>query len=122
MKLLLLFVLLLGSVVPAYAQRDKMGWPDYTLLAVATGFIILDWGQTLEIARYPLKYQETNPLLGKHPSVGRVNTMLALGLVLNLGVSRLHNKHLRRTVWAGVTGAEGQAVMSNFNLGIRVKF
>lgn len=122
MRRLLLAASLVALPSVGLAQRDRMAWPDYVLGGASSALIAVDWLQTLDIARQPWRFTETNPLLGKHPSVGRVNTMIGLGLAANLAVSRLHNRHFRRIVWAVILGAELKAVSGNIVSGVRMRF
>jgi hypothetical protein len=61
-----------------------------TLLAIVA--TILDWLQTVSIARDPRHYYELNPILGRHPSERRINIYFSiccstfLALVLTLGM------------------------------------
>jgi len=50
----------------------------------STALILADWSQTLQIIREPHTRHEGNPLLGRHPSEGRVNTMVGLAVTANL--------------------------------------
>jgi hypothetical protein len=42
-------------------------------IAFAVGSLVVDWLQTLCIAREPDRFYEVNVLLGKHPSAARVS-------------------------------------------------
>jgi hypothetical protein len=55
---------------------------DKTLLVASTATNVVDWGQTRTIAMNPDQWRERNPLLGDHPSVGRVNTYFISRLIL----------------------------------------
>lgn len=83
---------------------------------------IIDWGQTRHIAKNPELFHENNPILGKHPSVGKVNTFLALTLAGHVAVARLLPKKARRVwqvVWIGV---EASCVAHNASIGIKIDF
>jgi hypothetical protein len=69
----ILIALLFSLCLPALADDS---WPveDKALLVASTAFLIADWGQTRTIAKKPHLVHEKNPILGRHPSVGRVNT------------------------------------------------
>ena len=71
---------------------------DYGPAVGSTALILADWSQTLTIARDPC-YCEGNPLLGRHPSVGRVNTYFGLVTVANLAALALPKTP--RRVWYG---------------------
>lgn len=48
------------------------------LTAVLVVLLVIDWQQTLRIARDPARWQEMNPFLGPHPSVRKVHAWFAL--------------------------------------------
>lgn len=45
----------------------------YVLGAFLLVVLVIDWRQTLTIAKNPDKWFEMNPILGKHPSVQKVH-------------------------------------------------
>lgn len=49
---------------------------------------VVDWGQTRYVARRP-ELHEINPLIGKHPSIGRVNNYFAISIPANIAFSAL---------------------------------
>lgn len=53
-------------------------------LAFVVGMLIVDWLQTLSIAREPDRFYEVNIVLGKHPSVARVSWYFAICIALLL--------------------------------------
>lgn len=103
------------------------GW-DKTNTALEIGYqtaALVDWGQTLNFnANHPLgpKEHEMNPILGKHPSRGDINTYFALtGAAHVLGSALLHEPY--RMIFQGVSlGIEADAAFKNYKLGIGVKF
>jgi len=74
----------------------------------STALILADWSQTLQIIREPHTRHEGNPLLGRHPSEGRVNTMVGLAVTANLAAF-LVPKRPRRIWYAAVILIEGAA-------------
>ena len=120
MKVLLLSICIIFlnfSVVNAeWTATDTAFQLAYTTLHV------VDWGQTLDIAKNPDKWHETNPILGKHPSIGRVNTYFITTLIGHTFISYILPKNYRRIwqcVWIGI---EGGYVAHNYHMGIRVNF
>ena len=76
----------------------------------------------MDIARQPGRYHEINPLMGKHPSVGRVNVYMGLSAAVHLAVSWALPKDYRG-YWQWVTiGVTGGLVGNNFNIGLKVRF
>jgi hypothetical protein len=82
-----------------------------------------DWAQTRTIAKNPDLYHETNPLLGQHPSVGKVNNyFLATGLAHALLADKLP-PNLAKLFQYGTIGLEtGVAGKNRFKLGIGMSF
>lgn len=74
MKKSILFLVLI-----ALTSFDVKAWDWQTTSNV---LIIADWGQTLDISARD-DYFETNPILGKYPSRGEVNTYFLTCLILN---------------------------------------
>jgi len=91
---------------------------DHVLLGSSSVLIAVDWLQTIDIARRGLP--ETNGVLGRHPSVGRVNTLVGLGLVTNVVVVKVPHRTIRRLLWGGVLVMESIAVVTNGVRGVNL--
>ena len=115
----LALVVLLG--LPNLAAGQQRTALDWGLAVGSTALIVADWSQSLRIARNPGRWGEFNPLLGLHPSEGRVNTVLALAVVSN-GAALLLPKRPRRIWYAAVTALEVFAVTRNLLGGISIGF
>lgn len=76
-------------------------WLAGLLWALAVAATIADWLQTLTIAKHPDLFTEFNPILGKHPSVARVNIYFASFIILfsALFVLMLAEKMLFMPMW-----------------------
>jgi hypothetical protein len=120
-----LFLLAGQSRADEWTGKDTAWEATYLLLHVA------DWGQTLYIARHPDQYYEVNPILGKHPSRGRVNTYFALtGLVHVAGAVLLPTKfelfnvkfNPRRAWQFSGIYVEAFVVQHNYRVGIKFYF
>ncbi len=86
-----------------------------TLLAV-------DWAQTREIAAHPERYDEHNPILGQHPSSGRVDAYMIAAGALHFGIANLLSGDWRSAwQWGGIV-IEAGAIGSNYLIGIGVPF
>lgn len=99
------------------ARADEPG-----VLAAAVTLHVLDWGQTRWIAKNPDRAWETNVLLGRHPSVGRVNNyFLATGVSLVAAHYLLPPEYAKwgTLVWFAVGGV---SVARNAALGIHLDF
>ena len=83
---------------------------------------VVDWGQTLDIADNPNEYQEVNPLMGKHPSRGKVNIYMASSALLHPLVTYLI-PHKWRWYWIGGTiVTSGACVINNNSIGLKMNF
>jgi len=104
--------------------------------------LLLDWGQTRTIAMERTqgytwsnpdgsggtiyggkpKYTEINPILGDHPSVGRVNRYFAASLVINNAVYFLLPEKWRNYYALGVGTIEAGFVLHNNFAGVRISW
>lgn len=104
------------------AQGADWDAADKVLLATALGSLGADWAQTRYIARNPVQFHETNPLLGSHPSVGKVNGYFALAAVGTVGISLALPPTYRKVFLGGVTLLEMSVVIRNNSIGIGMSF
>ena len=118
----ILAFLLIPQAIPASEWFTPLTNKEVAAQAVFTGLTLLDWNQTLQIARHPEEYSETNPVLGEHPSVGKVNTLMSLGIVSHAFVTWAIPKEYRpywQYIWIGI---ETQSVHMNWQSGLRINF
>jgi hypothetical protein len=81
-----------------------------------------DWLQTREISRNPDRFYETNPVLGRHPSLSAVNAYFAAGLLAHTAVAMALPPPWRGP-WQYLTFAfEAGVVAHNASLGIGFGF
>lgn len=102
----------------AFAAED---WTTGDTIAqvVTMGLIAIDWRQSRQIARNPDRYAESNPVLGEHPSMGRVNTYFALFEIGHLWLARTVPHGVGRdAVQYAFGGAELVAVVGNHSVGL----
>ncbi len=59
---------------------------DMVLQGAWLGLHVVDFMQTHDIVRNPDKFHEQNPILGKHPSTGNVNTFFLASAVIHTGI------------------------------------
>lgn len=130
---------------------DQWSTADVAREVVYQAVAVRDWGETRTIAEsktrpcqwvnyyvggsstpsgqwqtcasgYSWRYHEINPLLGQHPSVGRVNTYFVLSSLAHIAVSNALPETWR-AAWQYVTiGVEAGVVARNDSLGIAVNF
>lgn len=114
-------ILLFPSPSHAWTKADTQRQLVYTALHV------IDWGQTRYIATHEHIYEtklvyETNPILGKRPSIQEVDIYFASTLVGHAVVSYLLPPKYRagwQMLWIGV---ELNQVSANYNIGVNVHF
>lgn len=87
-----------------------------------TALICVDWMQTQEIVKDPDHHREMNPILGGHPSMGKVNMMIGASIVLSYVVARWLPKRWRPWFQWGIIGIEAAAVYNNHRRGISISF
>ena len=80
--------------------------------------LILDWKQTLKIARNPLLYSETNKILGKHPSVAEVNRYFIAVIALQILAYKMLPSDYALAMAAVVAGVETWQVLENKKHGL----
>lgn len=119
--------LLLLILVPTVVHADEWTSTDTAMQITYTVLHVIDWGQTLDVSKHPIRAggvpaSETNPVLGKHPSVGAVNTYMASTLAGHAVASYLLPGKWR-TAWqvAGI-GIEAYVVGRNYSLGFHATF
>lgn len=112
-----IFALICGSVnAQSWTPEQK------TLGAMYMTAHVIDWGQTRAIAKNPQRWVEMNPLIGPHPSLGRVNTYFALAPVIGyFALDALPSEH-RTLALKVLTVMEITTVGRNHYIGIRVSF
>jgi len=102
-------------------QPAALEWQDHTLRFGSTILIAADWLTTIDGLRQGLP--EANPLLGRHPSLGRANVMIATGLLANAFlVPKIKDPRLRRGIWLIMVVIELHAVHNNRSQGLRFNF
>lgn len=115
-SLLLIFSCIDVSHADEWTTEDTYREVTYLALHMA------DWSQSLDIADNPGKWHEHNPVLGSHPSRGKVNTWFAVTGLLHPVVSYVIPRPYRE-IWQYITiGVEIGCVGSNFNAGIGFGF
>jgi len=113
------FLLLLMFASSAWAD-DWTREDTYRQIAITT-LQVVDWGQTRYIAKHP-EFHEVNPLIGSHPSIGRVNNYFAVSIPANWAISALFSRRYRET-WQYARGAaQLSLILYNRRIGIGMEF
>jgi hypothetical protein len=107
--------------VSAYAAPLDLPRFEYAFDAVW----FADMLTTLDIKEHP-NLQETNKMLGPHPSDAKVIGYFTAGAAVHAAVTHLLQEHAPAwtvPLWEAVTiGSEAATVRSNLALGLRFKF
>jgi len=93
------------------------------LYIITVLLLMIDWYQTVVIARHPYKWSEINIILGKHPKVPHVNLYFIISIIaFSLTTLTLVNNDLYSiaiVINAIVTTVEFICVVHNYKIGIR---
>jgi len=133
MKISFLILGLVFLITPARAEGESVGaryanmdwgwrpptWKEAAVLAPALGLLFVDVLQTVDIARHPGAFRETNPWLGPYPSVTRIWLIAGLGTAGAVTATwfALPPK-VRWIVPVGLASIETAAVIHNFQIGL----
>lgn len=116
------FVLVLLFLSCAGSARAQLSEEDLKRQLAYTGLLLADWAQTRYIATHPADYHETNPLLGKHPSLARTNNYFAASLAVNWGAVYAMPADWRPAWQYSFIAMEAFFVLRNRSLGIGFEF
>ena len=83
---------------------------------------VVDWAQTRYIAASNGRFYETNPVLGRYPSMRRVDTYFAASLLLGAVVLDALPTEYRDTALKAGLVLELLVVSNNARIGVGVKF
>jgi hypothetical protein len=122
MKKILIALLLVLCSMPTVQAFDTWTETDTKYQLTYAILHVMDWGQTLDIAKNPDTYYEKNLILGRHPSVKDVNNYFASSLVIHTVIAYMLPEEARR-VWQGIwIVMEGNSVSNNFGIGLQFNF
>lgn len=127
-----LFFIILSLIIPFNSfAGEKWSKTDIALETTWQILHVMDWRQTVQIARNPNQYWERNPLLGGHPSEQKVNLHFLVGTVLHPIVTEVLPSKYRlwgiewkpRIIWESISiGMSGTCILNNFSIGLGIKF
>lgn len=90
--------------------------------AALAAVTVVDWAQTRYIADNPDRFHETNPIMGRHPSIGRVDRYFATSILVGAVVlDALPSEYRDYALKAGLV-LEVLIVSNNARIGVGVKF
>lgn len=118
MRALALAILLIAWPVSARDWTgEELGWGA----AAAAAVRLADWAQTRNITRNPDRFREVNPIIGEHPSKGRVDGAFVIGSALLFGLAHYLPEYRKQILqWFVVLG--GGVVARNASIGVRMSF
>ena len=112
--------------VPATAQvfDSNAPWTDEQKVVAAGAGVLLaaDWLQTRQIAKHPDQFQEYNPILGEHPSQGKVNLYFLVATGGLLLIADFMPNEWRTTALYAVAAVQTLAVSNNLSHGISIRW
>ena len=128
------YILILFLLLPIPSHADVDWW-----MTVSNATLIVDWGQTLNIdekynetlsfcSQYTgdqpcVPVYETNPILGEHPSRGKINLYFAGWIAFNTYLNKEVLKGGWKSGWNGlVIGMELKVINENLQIGLRGNF
>ena len=116
----MIFMLLLWS----YQCRAGDEWDPASkyLAGSALAATLADWSQTRYIAKHPDQFYETNRVLGKHPTTGKVDAYFAGSIALSYFIADQLPSNYRKIFLGGITVVEISFVNHNKSLGIGWSF
>ena len=121
MKFLAVFLLIF--LFPSKTHSfDRWSDADKTREIVYLTLHAADWGQTLDISKNPTLHTEGNPILGEHPSVGRVNSYFVATALLHVGAVHVLPAAWRPAFQYFWIGVEAGVVHHNYKAGLRFNF
>jgi hypothetical protein len=99
------------------ARADEWTTADTVVESGCIALFVIDWGQTLD-----RRYQESNLLLGNHPSHAAVDGYFLAVIGIQFLVARLLPSPWRSVFQGATLGIEGRSVVNNWRLGARLSW
>lgn len=113
--------LLLAALLTPLAAQAEWTERERLLLGATIGVMAVDWGQTRMIAKKPeQEFFEYNPLLGKNPTVGEIDTYFAVAMLATWGTAHLLPNKYRSTFLGAMLLLETTIVIRNHEIGLRM--
>jgi len=116
-----LCALLLATPLVATAQSSHH-WnaSNVALASGATLEVLIDWSQTRQAMRQG--WAERNPILGSHPSDGKLMVYNILAIGGNLGIGAALPSRWRTVWFSTIAAVEAFTIAGNASLGLHVGF
>lgn len=120
-KVLIGLIFMWVTMTTVHARDPWTQGDTYREIAALT-LRAVDWQTTLDIAKNPDRYREANPILGDHPSVGRVNTFFIITTVIHPIISYYLPRDYRTAFQYISIGVSGTAATVNLWSGLKLQF
>jgi hypothetical protein len=110
--------------IPAFACAAEWTEADSVRESTYLALHLIDWGQTRNIVHRESEdyYEKVNPILGRHPSIGRVNTYMTVSAVTHVGIAYFLPRQWRDVFQYTTMGYKAGLVIGNDRIGLRVDF
>lgn len=115
-----LFIALALFSTSALALDDREAMIELGILSMFAA----DYAQTRQLVEHCNngRIKESNPILGKCPSQGKIGAYFFTAAVSHLIVAQILPKDELRLFWAATFGVEINALASNYSLGLNISF
>ncbi len=120
-RTILLTFIIICMTSPLHAA-DCWDKTDIGLGITATALLMADLGQTHCIADNPQQFRERNPIMGSHPSRGKVDAYFAGSAIGLLAVAHFLPLKWRKVWLTGWIILEAGTVIANQSIGIGIRF
>ena len=102
-------------------RKDEWTTKDNIYESTFAGLVAVDMLTTLDLKNHP-NLEETNVILGKHPSDIQVITWSIAGTILHYGIATLLSENARRAWQVGGIAMEVSCIGNNVSLGAHMAF
>ncbi|MBW1725995.1 MAG: hypothetical protein JRJ62_00155 [Deltaproteobacteria bacterium] len=111
-----------GMSIIKLDQLNKISRIVMEALILSTVLLVVDWGQTREIAVNP-RYREINVVLGENPSLDKVDLYFTTVIIGNAIISNsIKSKKYRNIYDYGVAFSELSFVVSNHSVDVKMNW
>jgi len=113
--------------VSCHAFADEWHTQDTILEATYLALHITDWAQTRYASRQTYQngnphYDEANPIIGTHPSYGKINAYFIVTGIGHVWLSSIMPERARSMFQYVTIGVELDSTIHNVQIGIHAKF
>lgn len=112
-------------LIPDFCEADEWSKADTAREAAYLILHVVDWGQTRNIVHRHQRgedYWEANPILGKYPSIKRVDSYMAFSMLAHIGIAYVLPRGWRESFQYTTAGLKTGLIINNNSIGLRVDF